>query len=86
MELSDIIGRCLPIFNQKVGYGASDRDRDYAVTTFKFNFKFQLPNPRKERIIFKRDEFGRIVSSKPRQLSDIFTDIEEHGHKYTYHN
>jgi hypothetical protein len=45
------------------------RDRQITIPTFKFELKFKLPNPRKSRIIYLRDEFGRIVFSKvPRLL------------------
>jgi hypothetical protein len=43
------------------------RDRQITIPTFKFELKFKLPDPRKSRIIAKRDEFGRISTSKPPQ-------------------
>jgi len=66
-----------------MAYGTTDRDRDCTVSSFQFSLKFKLPNPRKDRIIFKRDKFGRIVSSKSPGLPEyafIYNDNKEGVH------
>ncbi len=55
-------------------------DRNYAIPYFQFSFKFTLPNPRKDRIIFKRDQFGRIVSSKSPGLPEYALDYNDRIH------
>lgn len=47
-----------------MGYEFTSRDSSYATPHLEFKFSFKLPDPRKERIIVERDEFGRIVHSK----------------------
>ena len=39
-------------------------DTHFTVPTFEFYFKFPIPKPNKERIIFERDRLGKIKSSK----------------------
>ncbi len=41
-----------------------DPERSRRANHIPFEIKFRLPKLRKERIIFDRDEFGRIVTSK----------------------
>jgi hypothetical protein len=41
-----------------VQFGNGDRNRQITIPTFKFQLKYKLPDPRKSRIIAKRDEFG----------------------------
>ena len=68
----------LPLFDQKLGCFHGDRDRDCTAPYFQFSFKFKLPNPRKDRIIFKRDKFGRIVSSKAPGLPEYALTYNDH--------
>lgn len=49
----------LKYFHEPIGW-----DAHFAIPTFDFYFKFQLPKPIKERIILERDELGRILTSK----------------------
>jgi hypothetical protein len=39
-------------------------------TSFDFKLDVDIPAPRKERIIVKRDNKGRIVNSKPPEMLD----------------
>jgi len=47
------------------GYEFFSRDKRLTATTLDFKFDFDIPSPRKDRIIVKRDERGRIVRSQP---------------------
>lgn len=44
-------------------YESFCRDTYLTVPTFDFYFKVMLPKANKERIILKRDGFGRIIST-----------------------
>jgi len=50
----------------KLNYG--DRDGQHTIPIFKFELKYKLPDPRKSRIIAKRDEFGRIITSRTPEM------------------
>ncbi|RJQ27243.1 hypothetical protein C4577_01685 [Candidatus Parcubacteria bacterium] len=53
----------------KLGYEPTSRELQVSPPTnnridFPFTFPFKLPDPRKTRIIFQRDDLGRIIHSK----------------------
>jgi len=48
----------------QMGYGTERRDTHFAVPTFDFYFKIELPKANKERIIMERDNLGRIMESR----------------------
>jgi len=52
-----------------LGYEPERRNRCFTVPTLEFKFNFTLPEPRKMRIIAKRDEYGRIIRSIPPEMS-----------------
>jgi len=54
---------------QNVGFEFECRNRQFTLPTFKFELRYKLPDPRKSRIIAKRDEFGRIVTSRPPDMA-----------------
>ncbi|MEM3112570.1 MAG: hypothetical protein QXY90_05975 [Candidatus Anstonellales archaeon] len=58
----------LPLFAVNMGYEPIGRSRCFTVPTLEFKFNFTLPEPRKMRIIAKRDEHGRIIRSIPPQM------------------
>jgi len=45
-------------------YGSRNWDTQVTIPTFKFELKYKLPDPRKERIIVARDRYGRIITSR----------------------
>jgi len=51
-----------------ISYELIGRNRSYTVPTLEFKFNFKLPEPRKMRIIAKRDEYGRIIKSVPPEM------------------
>ena len=44
---------------------AASRNCGQSSPSLDFGFELEIPSPRKVRIITQRDEFGRIVHSKP---------------------
>lgn len=51
-----------------MGYELTSREAHHTVPYLEFSFEFVPPQPRYERIILKRDKFGRIISSKSPQI------------------
>ncbi|MFH1971376.1 MAG: hypothetical protein ABIJ05_03280 [Patescibacteria group bacterium] len=45
-------------------YGIKNWNVHFTVPTFDFYFKFEIPEPKKERIIIERDAYGRIIHSR----------------------
>lgn len=43
---------------------SQDRHLNLTVPLFRFTFTYQLPQPRKERLISIRDKLGRILKSE----------------------
>lgn len=53
----------------KYTHGFKNWDSLFAVPTFDFHFKVKLPKANKERLILERDFMGRIVHSKPPEMT-----------------
>lgn len=50
------------------GRDSGDRNKQFEASYIPFELKFRLPKLRKSRIIFDRDEFGRIIHSRPPRI------------------
>ncbi len=53
---------------QDVKFKIISRDKSYTAPTLEFKFDFKLPEPRKMRIIARRDRLGRIIKSIPPEM------------------
>jgi len=63
----------LPIVKEEnVNFWSECRHLNYTVPLFQFTFSFQLPRPRKDRLIVLRNELGRILKAEtPKPLFAI---------------
>jgi len=64
----------LPVtITEKLGYEPQRRDTYFAVPTFDFYFRINIPKKRKDREIVERNYLGRILKTKVPELHDPIT-------------